>query len=117
MDIEAQVLEIIGRVRDSPYGDGFSIKEIANRLIERHGEDFERKITDHWIGGVVRQKLGLKTERRTKAGYVIAATEAPKLARLFEKYGIVAEVGDRVNLVNSDRDIDPPLQGPVPLIM
>jgi hypothetical protein len=35
----------------------------------------------------VRKKLQLKTERH-REGYVIAASEGPKLARLFGKYGI-----------------------------
>ena len=63
MDMEAQVLEIIQELRDSPYADGLSIKEIAERMADRYGDDFERKVTPHWIGYVVRRKLGLKTER------------------------------------------------------
>jgi len=56
-------------------------------------EDFERKVTPHWIGRVVRRKLGLKTEKR-HGSYVVAATEGPKLARLFEKYGVSTGQGD-----------------------
>lgn len=87
MDIEAQVLEIIQELRNDEYGAGLSIKEIASRFIERHGEDFERKVTPHWIGQIVRRKLQLKTEKR-HGSYVVASTEGPKLARLFERYGI-----------------------------
>ncbi len=93
MDIEAQVLEIIQKLRDTPNGTGLSIRGITNRFIERHGEDFERKITPHWIGYILRRKLGLKTEKR-HGSYVIAVTEGPKLVRLFEKYGIAAASGD-----------------------
>jgi hypothetical protein len=52
------------------------------------------------IGQIIRRKLGLKTER-LKTGYVIASTETPKLARLYEKYGIETEDEAGVNLVNS----------------
>jgi hypothetical protein len=90
MDMEAQVLEIIQELRDSPYIDGLSIKEIAERMADRYGNDFERKVTPHWIGYVVRRKLGLKTEKR-HGNFVVAATEGPKLTRLLEKYGITAE--------------------------
>jgi hypothetical protein len=100
MDIEAQVLEIIQELQLLNDGDGIAIKEIGSRFIEQHGEDFERKVTPHWVGHIVRKKLGLKTER-TKAGYVLAPTEAAKLGRLYEKYGIAAESEDGVNLVNS----------------
>src|SRR3989449_8045534 len=93
MDIEAQVLEIIQELQEPAYGPGLSIKEIANRFIERHGEDFERKITPHWVGHIIRRKLQLKTEKR-HGSYVIALSEGTKLARLFEKYGIGAPTGD-----------------------
>jgi hypothetical protein len=89
MDLEAQVLEVIQDLRESPYADGLSIKEIAERVGERYGDDFERKVTPHWIGQVVRRRLGLKTEKR-HGNYVIAATEGPKLVRLLEKYGVGA---------------------------
>jgi len=87
MDLEAQVLEVIQDLRESPYANGISIKEVAERVSERYGDDFERKVTPHWIGHVVRRRLGLKTEKR-HGSYMIAATEGSKLTRLFEKYGI-----------------------------
>src|SRR2546427_760571 len=100
MDMEAQVLEIIQELQLLNDGSGIAIKEIATRFIDQHGEDFERKVTPHWVGHIVRRKLQLKTERR-REGYVIAASEGGKLVRLFEKYGIAKEDGDQVNLVNS----------------
>jgi hypothetical protein len=57
-------LEIIQELQGLNKDAGISIKEIANRFIEQHGEDFERKITPRWIGQIVRRKLGLKTETR-----------------------------------------------------
>jgi hypothetical protein len=90
MDIEAQVLEIIREMQESSYGEGLSIKEIATRFIEQHGEDFERKVTPHWIGQIVRRKLGLKTYRHA-GSYYLAESEKAKLDRLFERYGLVAD--------------------------
>jgi hypothetical protein len=107
MDIEAQVLDVIRELEESSYGIGPSIREITNRFVEQHGEDFERKITPHWIGQVVRRKLQLKTERH-REGYVIAASEGAKLARLFEKYGIASSPVNFVNSVNSDKEAEQP---------
>ncbi len=90
MDLEAQVLEVIQDLRESPYANGISIKEITERVSERYGDDFERKVTPHWIGHVVRRRLGLKTEKR-HGNYMIAVTEGPKVTRLLEKYGITPE--------------------------
>ena len=120
MDMEAQVLEIIQELRGLDYdGGGVSIKEIAARFIEQHGEDFERKVTPHWIGQIVRRKLQLRTERR-REGYVIAATETAKLARLYDKYGIAtADEGgvNLVNSVNSGGDMDASSSAQEPLII
>src|SRR5208337_1411600 len=77
MDLEAQVLEVIQDLRESPYANGISIKEIAERVGERYADDFERKVTPHWIGSVVRRRLGLKTEKR-HGNYMIAVTEGAK---------------------------------------
>src|SRR5437867_11891675 len=83
MDMEAQVLEVIQELQSVSDGAGISIKEIASRLIEQHGEDFERQVTPRWVGRIVRRKLGLRTEKR-HGSYVIASSEGPNLARLSE---------------------------------
>ena len=93
MDMEAQVLEIIRDLRASTTENRLSIKEITSWFADRYREDFERKITAHWIGYVVRRKLGLKTEKQ-HGNYVIAASEGPKLTRLLEKYGVDVSHGD-----------------------
>ena len=113
MDVEAQVLEIIRELRDAEdFGAGLTIKEIAARFIERHSEDYEKKITPHWIGQIIRRKLQLKTERH-REGYVISALEGAKLARLFEKYGILSSP---VNLVNSEKEPEQELNHDEPLL-
>jgi hypothetical protein len=93
MDVEAQMLEIIQEIQQDPFSPGLAIKEIAERFIARHGEDFERKITPHWVGYIIRRKLGLRTEKR-HGKYMIAAPEGTKLARLFDKYGVGADARD-----------------------
>jgi hypothetical protein len=86
-DMEAQVLEIIqGIQRDSPHYE-LSVKFIASRFSEKFEHEYDRKITPRWIGSVIRQKLGLATERRL-GHYVIATSDRSKLTRLYEKYGL-----------------------------
>ncbi len=86
MELEAQILEII---RDllSASESRLSITDITERFTERHGGDYERKITTKWIGGVIRRKLHLQTEK-SHGVFIIPLSEQPKLNRLFEKYGI-----------------------------
>lgn len=100
MDTEAQVLEVI---RDLLASEGakFSVKEITSWFTDRHGEDYERKVTNKWIGSVIRRKLHLKTQK-SHGVFVIPPSEMPKLERLFEKYGVSSKdaeepEGDRMS--------------------
>jgi hypothetical protein len=115
-DMEAQVLEIILELEQSSYEPAITIKEITQRFAEKHGEDYERKITPHWIGHIVRRKLGLKTERY-REGYVIAASERPKLDRLFERYGILSQPVNLVNSVNSGKGLETQPETDTPFII
>ena len=85
-DMEAQVLEII---RDSIARgeERLSVKDITEWFIDRHGADYERKITSKRIGNIIRKKLFLKTQK-SHGVFIVPLSEEPKLARLYEKYGI-----------------------------
>jgi hypothetical protein len=48
--------------------------------------DYEKKITTKWIGTIIREKLGLKTQK-SHGIYQIPPAEWSKLERLYEKYG------------------------------
>lgn len=87
MDMEAHVLEIIRDMIASPIKPPLSIKGITGWFTDRHGDDYERKITPKWIGGIIRKKLNLKTNKNHGV-FVIPPSEKPKLERLYEKYGI-----------------------------
>jgi hypothetical protein len=91
--MEGQILEIVKEMRGSSVDGKLAIKDITNWFVDRHGDDYERKITSKWIGNTIRKKLGLKTEK-IDSNYYIAASEGPKLDLLFERYGIVREGGE-----------------------
>jgi hypothetical protein len=86
METEAQVLEVIRELSES--GDEPSIKEITRSFVDNYGEDYERRVTPKWVGGIVRKKLKIKTEKK-RDGFAIPASEIDKLARLYEKFGII----------------------------
>jgi hypothetical protein len=84
--MEAQVLEIIKDLMAS--GDSkLSVKDITNWFVDRHGEEYERKITSKWIGNIIRRKLALKTHK-SHGVFVISPAEVQKLPQLYERYGI-----------------------------
>jgi hypothetical protein len=90
METEAHILEIIMELVTDPETPQVAIAEITRRFTDRHGEDYERKITTRWIGSLVRRKLGLKAQKR-EGVFVLPVSEFAKLPRLREKYGIVEE--------------------------
>ena len=93
MDIEAQILEIIRDILSARAGR-LGVKDITSWFVDRHGEDYERKVTTKWIGSVIRKNLHLKTQK-SHGVFVIPISEQPKLERLFEKYGVgVTETGE-----------------------
>lgn len=87
-DVEAQVLDVIHELARAGQSR-LTVKEITDKFVLRHAEDFERKITSKWIGGVIRKRLQLKTQK-SNGVFVIAPEEHRKLERLYERYGIDA---------------------------
>src|SRR5205085_4531376 len=93
MDMEAQIFEIIrdlfaaGEVKPS-------IKDITSWFTDKYGADYERKITAKWIGGVIRKRLNLKTQK-SHGVFVVPLSEKSKLERLYEKYGISPDDTDK----------------------
>lgn len=87
MDTEAQILEVIRDLRAA--GQALSVKEITSWLVDRYGDEYERKLTARWVGSLIRRKLQLRPVR-VSSGYVIPPEELPKVDRLYERYGIAA---------------------------
>lgn len=88
LDTEAQVLEIIRDLAVSSGNPRLSIKEITAWFTDRYGEEYERKVTNKWIGFVIRKKLNLKTHKSDGIFVIQLLEEKSKLDRLYEKYGL-----------------------------
>ena len=85
MDVEAQILEIIRDILASPEEPPLSIREITNWFSDRYCLDYVRRITPKWIGGIVRRRLKLATQK-SQGVFIIPITEQSKLSRLFDLY-------------------------------
>jgi len=94
-EMEAQILEVVRDISDSPYPVRLTVKDIASWFADRHGSDYEKKVTSKWIGSVIRKKLNLKTQK-TRDGYIIPSSELAKLERLYEKYGVTSNEDNEV---------------------
>ncbi len=113
MDMEAQILEVIRSLLESPYEARLSIKEITSLFIDRYGPDYERRITPKWIGFVIRKKLKLNTHK-SEGVYVISRSEDPKLRQLFKRYNVetdeqaIEEAGEPDQVAVIDEALWPP---------
>lgn len=90
LELEARVLEIIRALLDGDEGGRLSVKDITQWFADRFGDEYDTKVTTKWIGGIVRRKLLLRTQK-SHGVFIIPRGEYPKLELLFEKYGIVAD--------------------------
>jgi len=88
MAIEGQLLEVIRDMVRASERTQLSIKEISRVFIETYGAEYERSVTPKWLGGIIRRKLRLKTQKSSHGVFVIPPDEIPKLKRLYERYGI-----------------------------
>jgi hypothetical protein len=86
LDTEARVLEVIRDLINLP-GSKLSVKEITDRFSDLYGEEYERKISAKWIGGIIRKKLHLRAERG-REGFMIAESEVPRILQLLQRYGL-----------------------------
>jgi len=87
MEIEAQLLEVIRDALDGSTDGIVSVKDIATWFADRHGDDYDRKVTPKWIGSLIRKRLRIQPER-VDGVFVIPRLESPRLRRLYEKYGL-----------------------------
>lgn len=87
LDVEADVLAIIRDLLAKPDGRPVSIMDITRALQQRYGSEYERNITAKWVGGIVRRRLQIRTQK-SNGVYIIPHTQRPRLKRLFDKYGL-----------------------------
>jgi hypothetical protein len=85
--MEAQVLEILAELVLTSSRPVVPVADITANLIERYGAEYERSITNRWIGGILRKKLNLQTYK-SHGVYVVPLTERPKIELLCGRYGV-----------------------------
>ena len=85
--MEAQVLEILEELMFSSNKLVVPVADITMGLIERYGAEYERPITNRWIGSILRKKLNLQTFK-SHGIYVVPMEEKKKVDLLCGRYGV-----------------------------
>ncbi len=89
---EAQVLEILAELMATSERAFVPLANVTVALIERYGAEYERPITNRWVGGVLRRRLNLRTYK-SHGIYVVPASERTKIDALCARYGVYVITG------------------------
>jgi len=84
---EAQVLEVLAEIMAATKRSVVPLSDVTVALIERYGGEYDRPITNRWVGGIVRRRLNLHTYK-SHGVYVIPLHERTKVELLCSRYGI-----------------------------
>jgi hypothetical protein len=88
-ELETQLLEVIRDLLEK-QGGPVPVKTLTASFVDRYGDQYDAKITNRWVGSMLRRKLHLKTHK-SNGVYVIPVTELPRVDLLFSKFGIEAQ--------------------------
>jgi len=90
--VEAQVLEIAAELMTHSSRPVIAVSDIAVGLMKRYGSEYERPITNRWIGSFLRKRLNIRTYK-SHGIYVVPIKERLKIELLCKKYGVTV-MGD-----------------------
>ena len=88
--VDAQVLTVIRYLLETSNKLSIPIGDIAELFARAYGKEYDRQVTNRWLGHLIRRKLNLLTQK-SNGVFVIPVTERPKLEVLFERYGVTSE--------------------------
>ena len=74
LSIEAQVLEVLADLMRNAEGLGVPVGAVTTGTGWRYGAEYERPVTDRWIGGILRERLNLRTYK-SHGVYIVPVSE------------------------------------------
>ncbi len=89
---EAGVLEVLHELFLLHADTALSIAQITESFAKKFAGEYERPISNRYIGGILRNKLRLVTYK-SHGVYVIPLTEKPKIDELCIRYGVTDRNG------------------------
>lgn len=84
---EGELLAILAELMKDATRTSITISEMTTLFTSRHGADYDRPITNRYIGFLVRNRLRLSS-RKSHGVYVVPLSEKPKIQALCKRYGI-----------------------------
>ena len=90
---EAQVLEVLAKMIIRSSRTTIPIAEIAAAMSECYGAEYERPITNRWVGGLLRRRLNITTYK-SHGVYAVPGGERDKVMQLCTRYGVEVPSAD-----------------------
>jgi hypothetical protein len=84
---EAQVLDVLSSLLEGDDRASATVGEITAALIERYGGEYDRPITNRYVGNILRKRLHLTTYK-SHGVYVVPAAVKGQVDILCKKYGV-----------------------------
>jgi len=97
---EAQLLEIVIELMSAEQAT-ITVAAITAGMIDRYGAEYERPITNRWIGGLLRKRLNIRTYK-SHGVYVVPLSERGKVEQLCTRYGIEGHKKDPNGIQSGD---------------
>lgn len=97
LQVEAQVLEVLAERMGVSDLSVIPIQDITAGMIERYGDEYDRPITNRWVGGILRKRLNIRTYK-SHGVYVVPMTERSAIDQLCARYGVytLSDVGKTI---------------------
>jgi hypothetical protein len=87
--VEAQVLEILAQLMEASPRPVVPVADLVAGITERYGSEYERPLTNKWVGGILRRRLNIHTYK-SHGVYVVPKSERTKIEILCARYGVHA---------------------------
>jgi hypothetical protein len=88
--IEAQVLEILAELIAGSERPVVAVADIVAGLNDRYADEYDRPITNRWVGSILRKRLNIRTYK-SHGVYVVPMQERSKIELLCRRYDIGVE--------------------------
>jgi hypothetical protein len=85
--VEAQVLEILAELMIDSQRPVVPVTDIVMGLTARYGDEYERPITNRWVGSILRKRLNIRTYK-SHGVYVVPINDRSKIELLCTRYGV-----------------------------
>ena len=86
---EAGVLEVLVELSERTATGPIHVSVIADSFIKRYRTEYERPITNKFVGGVLRKRLRILTVK-SHGVYVVPESERPKIREIAIRYGVLS---------------------------